>query len=311
MNLAEHAANRADALGPALRAMLWMALCGLCFACLNAATRSITADLHPWQTQCVRYAFGAAVMLPVLLRGGVGALRTNNLPLQVVRNLVHAVGSGLWFLALPLVPLAEITAISFTSPIFLTIGAMLFFGEKVRLRRWLAIFFGFVGVLIVLYPRLDVASSASWGILLLVAAAPVSAASYLIAKKLMRFDSPQTIVFWQAVFVSLFTLPAALYFWLPLTSQHLALFVLIGMLGSAGHYAFNRSLKAADVSAAQPARFLELVWASILGFLIWGDVPPVWTFAGALVIFASTTYIAHRESRARRISESLEPEGRA
>ena len=304
MNLAEQAARRAEVLGPSLRAMLWMALCGLCFACLNAATRSIAEDLHPWQTQCVRYFFGAAVMLPLLLRGRGALLRTKNLPLQIVRNLVHAVGSGLWFLALPLVPLAEITAISFTSPIFLTIGAMLFFGEKVRLRRWLAILFGFLGVLIVLYPKLSVGISASWASLLLVAAAPVSAASYLIAKRLMRYDAPQTIVFWQSMLVALFTLPVALFYWLPISNQHLALFVLIGVLGSAGHYAFNRSLQAADVSAGQPARFLELAWASALGFMIWGDVPPIWTFAGALVIFASTTYIAHREAKLARLSRS-------
>jgi drug/metabolite transporter (DMT)-like permease len=301
MNLAERAVRRTEALGPSLRAMLWMALCGLCFACLNATTRSIAADLHPWQTQCVRYLFGGMVMAPVLLRGaGLTMFRTNNLRLQILRNLVHAVGSGLWFLALPLVPLAEITAISFTTPIFLTLGAMLFFAEKVRLRRWLAILFGFLGVLIVLYPKLSVGVSASVASLLLIAAAPVSAASYLLAKVLMRYDAPQTIVFWQAALVSLFTLPAAIFFWLPMTNQHLALFVLVGVLGSAGHYAFNRSLKAADVSAAQPARFLELVWASALGFLIWGDVPPIWTFAGALVIFASTTYIAQREARLAR-----------
>jgi drug/metabolite transporter (DMT)-like permease len=300
MNLAEDVARRAELLGPSVRAMLWMALCGLCFACLNAATRSIAADLHPWQTQCVRYFFGALVMLPLLLRGGWAQLRTNNLPLQIGRNLVHAVGSGLWFLALPLVPLAEITAISFTGPIFLTLGAMLFFGEKVRARRWLAILFGFLGVLIVLYPKLSVGLSASWSSLLLLAASPVSAASYLIAKRLMRYDAPQAIVFWQSVFVSLFTLPVALFLWRPMADWHLALFVVIGVLGSAGHYAFNRSLKAADVSAAQPARFLELVWASMLGFMIWGDVPPVWTFAGALVIFASTTYIAHREAKLGR-----------
>jgi drug/metabolite transporter (DMT)-like permease len=155
-----------------------------------------------------------------------------------------------------------------------------------------------------LYPKLEVGLSATWASLLLLAAAPVSAASYLIAKVLMRYDAPQTIVFWQALLVSLFTLPVALYFWSPVTERHLALFVVIGALGSLGHYAFNRSLKAADVSASQPARFLELVWASILGFMIWGDVPPAWTFAGAFVIFASTTYIAHREARLARQARS-------
>ena len=93
----------------------------------EAITRVVTADLHPWQTQFLRYCFGGVVILPFLLRGGLHLLRTKNLRLQIGRNLVHTVASGLWFLALPLVPLAEITPISFTGPIFMTIGAMLFF----------------------------------------------------------------------------------------------------------------------------------------------------------------------------------------
>jgi drug/metabolite transporter (DMT)-like permease len=284
--------------------MLWMALCSLCFAALNASTRTITADLHPWQTQCLRYAFGALVLLPLALKQGAGIFRTRNLRLHLARNLLHTSGTCLWFLALPHVPLAEVTAIGFTSPIFLTIGALLFFGEIVRLRRWLAIFFGFLGVLIVLYPNLRLGISASWASLLVLCSAPIASTSYLIAKVLMRYDPPQTVVFWQGVLVSAFTLPLAIWFWGPMTPQHIALFVLIGALGSMGHYALNRSLRAADISASQPARFLELIWASALGFMIWGDVPPVWTFIGAVVIFGSTTYIAHREARIARQADS-------
>lgn len=300
MTFAEQAARRTEALGPALRGMLWMTLCGLCFAALNATTRVMTADLHSWQVQCMRYSFGALVMLPLVLRAGASVLRTNNLKLQVARCLVHTMGTGMWFIALPLVPLAEITAISFTSPIFLAIGAMLFFGEKVRADRWAAIFIGFAGVLIVLYPKLEHGITANWASLLLIAAAPVSAGSYLLAKRLMRYDTPETIVLWQAILVSLFTLPVASFFWLPMTATHLAMFVIVGILGSTGHYALNRSLKATDVAATQPARFLELIWASALGFLIWTDVPPVWTFAGAMVIFGATTWIARREAMAAR-----------
>jgi len=85
MSFSEQAARRTEALGPAIRGMLWMTLCGLCFAGLNATTRDITADLHSWQTVCLRYAFGALVMLPLVLRAGIGVLRTNNLRLQVTR----------------------------------------------------------------------------------------------------------------------------------------------------------------------------------------------------------------------------------
>jgi drug/metabolite transporter (DMT)-like permease len=300
MTIAEHAARRAEALGPVVRGMLWMTLCGLCFATLNAITRMITADMHSWQTQTLRYTFGALVMLPLLLRGGTALLRTRNLKLQLARSAVHTVGTGMWFLALPMVPLAEITAISFTSPIFLALGAMLFFGEKIRGDRWAAIALGFAGVLVVLWPNLRHGIDASWASLLLIGAAPVSAGSYLMAKRLLHYDNAETIVLWQAILVASFTFPVALFFWGPVTWTHLALFVVVGILGSGGHYALNRSLRATDVSATQPARFLELVWASALGFLIWADVPPVWTFAGAIVIFTSTTWIARREARASR-----------
>ncbi len=301
-------AERTEALGPALRGMLWMTLCGLCFAVMNATSRVLTADLHAWQIQCLRYFFGGMVILPLMLRAGgptlgFGVLRSKNLKLQIVRCFVHTLGSGMWFIALPYVPLAEITAISFTTPIFLAIGAMLFFGEKARADRWLAIAIGFAGVLIVLTPKLQHGLAANWASLILIAAAPVSAASYLLAKRLMRYDSPETIVLWQSILVSLFTLPAALFFWKTVTPTHLAIFVFVGALGSLGHYALNRSLKAADVAATQPARFLELVWAAALGFLIWADVPPVWTFAGALVIFGATTWIARREARAARAAQ--------
>ncbi|MBM3646476.1 MAG: DMT family transporter [Alphaproteobacteria bacterium] len=277
-----------------------MTVCGLCFACLNGISRLLTEDLHVWQTQFLRYAFGGLVMLPLMWRAGLAAFRTNNLRLQVVRNATHTVGTGLWFLALPLVPLAEVTAISFTGPIFMTLGAVMFLGEKVRWRRWAAIALGFVGVLIVLWPKLSLGVSASYGSLLLLAAAPVSAASFLMAKVLTRHDTAEALVLWQAVLVSLFTLPAALWFWQPVQPWHLGAFVVVGILGSGGHYAFNRAIKMTDVSAVQPARFLELVWASVIGFLIWSDLPSAWTFAGAVVIFASTTYIARREAIAER-----------
>ncbi len=293
-------AERTEALGPALRGMLWMTLCGLCFAVMNATSRALTADLHAWQIQCLRYFFGGMVILPLMLRGGSAVLRTKNLKLQIARCFVHTLGSGMWFIALPHVPLAEITAISFTSPIFLAIGAMLFFGEKARADRWFTIAIGFAGVLIVLAPKLQHGIVGNWASLILIAAAPVSAASYLLAKRLMRHDTPETIVLWQSILVSLFTLPVALFFWKTVTPLHLAIFVFVGALGSLGHYALNRSLKAADVGATQPARFLELVWAAALGFLIWSDVPPVWTFMGAMVIFGATTWIARREAIAGR-----------
>ncbi len=290
-----------------LRAMLWMSMGGFLFAALNTVMRSVALDMHPLQVQCLRYAFGLVVFLPLLLRDGPGAFRSARPGLHVWRNAVHTAGNSLWFIALPLVQLAEMTAIGFTGPIFMTLGAMLFFGEKVRWRRWAAIAAGFVGVLIVVLPKFQAGYSASYGTILLLLASPVSAASYLFAKTLTRYDRPEIIVAWQCVLVALFAAPMAIVHWSTPSVLQIGLFVVAGVLGSCGHYAVTTAYKTAEVSAVQPMRFLELIWAALFGFIVFADVPPVWTWLGASVIFASTWYIAHREATVRRQAAASAP----
>jgi drug/metabolite transporter (DMT)-like permease len=134
----------------------------LCFAGLNATTRVITADLHSWQTVCLRYAFGALVMLPLVLRAGMGVLRTNNLTLQVARCAVHSLGTGMWFLALADGAARRDHRDQLHQPDLPRHRRHLFFGEKVRERAWIAIGVGFLGVLIVLYPKLEHGIAANW-----------------------------------------------------------------------------------------------------------------------------------------------------
>jgi drug/metabolite transporter (DMT)-like permease len=289
--------RRADRLPPAVRGLLWSVLSGLLFVVLNTIMRGLALELDPYQTQFLRYVAGLAVMLPLIARSGIGAYRPKNIGGQFTRGLVHTLGLLLWFTAIPFITLADTTAIGFTTPIFIMIGAVLVFKEPMRWERWLAAAIGFAGVLIVVGPQLTGAGGRYT--LLMLASAPVFAASFLITKGLTRYERAEVIVVWQAISVAACSLPLALAHWHPLGVTHGLLFLLCGLLGSAGHYCLTRSFSVADISATQSVKFLDLVWATALGFLVFGDLPSQFTLAGGAVICASTVWIARREARGR------------
>jgi drug/metabolite transporter (DMT)-like permease len=280
-------------LSPTVRGLLWAAGSGALFSVLNATMRGLAQHLHPMQAQFLRYLFGVIVMMPLVWRTGLVAWKPHNLGGQFTRGAVHTLGLVLWFLALPRIPLADTTAIGFTGPIFIMIGATMFLGEAMRWERWLATGVGFAGVMIVVGPK--VSGSGGHAHLLMLASAPVFAASFLITKVLTRSETAGVIVVWQAISVTLFSLPMAVWVWRdPSAAQWLA-FALCGVLGSAGHYCLTRSFRVADISSTQSVKFLDLVWSAALGWLLFADVPTQTTLIGGVVICASTLWVARRE----------------
>jgi len=278
--------------------MLWMAATGVIFVILNTVMKKLSHELHPWLVGFLRYLMGAIVILPPALRLGLGALWPNAPRLQLLRGLFHAGGMMLWFAALPLVTLAELTAISFSGPIFICLGAVLVLHERMTGTRWAALLVGFLGVLLVVKPWQGGAfGGVSPGMLLMLASAPVFAGSFLVAKVLTRHERPDVIVLWQHLSVSGLLAPFALAHWVPPDAVQWALLFGCGLLGAGGHYCMTRSFAVADISAVQSVKFLELVWAAILGFAVFGTVPAGWTVAGGIVILASTLWLARREAR--------------
>jgi drug/metabolite transporter (DMT)-like permease len=284
-------------LDPTVRGMLWTTAAGFIFCQLNALMRALTIQLDPFQTQFLRYLFGCLVMLPLILRAGLAHYWPKNMAGQFTRGFVHSVGLWLWFAALQHVPMADMTALGFTGPIFIMIGAYLFLGEPMRRDRWVAALIGFSGVVLVLAPQLS--GSGGRYHLIMLASSPVFAASFLLTKALTRRESTAVIVVWQAITVAIFSLPLALMYWKPVTPLQWAGFVVCGVLGSAGHYCLTRSFHVADISSTQSVKFLDLVWASLMGWLVFADVPGVFALAGGTVIAISTLWIARREARAR------------
>jgi drug/metabolite transporter (DMT)-like permease len=282
----------------ATRGLIWAAVAGLLFTFLNVLMRLLAMRIDPFQTQFLRYVFGLLVLLPLVWAHGLAAYRPQQIGGQFGRGALHTVALCLWFLALPHISLADTTAISFTTPLFIMLGAYVFFKEPMRWDRWLATLLGFIGVLIVVGPKLA-ADSGGNGVyhLTMLASAPLFAASFLVTKALTRYENTGTILLWQAITVSLFSLPLALINWQPPTAMEWLIFLVCGALGSASHYCLTRSLLSADISATQSAKFLELVWAAILGWLVFSDVPALNTIAGGLLISIATVWVARRESR--------------
>ena len=294
--------RRTAHLSPTMQGLLWATAAGVIFSFLNATMRMLGQHVDPFQSQFLRYLFGLLVLLPLVWHHGLQAYKPKAVVGQFIRGGLHTAGLCLWFVALPRITLADMTAIGFTTPLFIMLGAWLFFKEQMRWERWLATAVGFVGVMIVVGPKLSLPHGAgpAPGLyhLLMLASAPVFAASFLVTKALTRYETTGTILVWQALTISLLSLPLALAVWQPLSLLQWSGFALCGLLGSSGHYCLTRSFKAADISSTQSVKFLDLVWSVLLGWALWSDTPSFSTIAGGLLISAATLWVARRESRA-------------
>jgi drug/metabolite transporter (DMT)-like permease len=277
-----------------LRGILWVGSSGILFAALNVATLYPAQHLNAWMMSFLRYGFGLLLAIALRPIGRSYPIATQQLGLHALRGFLHASGIVLWFVALPHVMLADITALGFTGPIFVTLGAALFLGERVGLTRWLGVLAGFSGAMIIVRPGFQELSVHTLAIL---ASVPIFAMSNLIAKQLARRDGAGTIVFWQNVWITVFCFPAAAVHWMTPSLIDLGWFLAAGLLGTLGHLAMQRGYQIADLTALQPVGFLTLIWNTIFGYFLFSQRPDIWTFIGAAVIFISVAWFSRLEAR--------------
>lgn len=285
------------ALPATTRGIALMVLASVCFSVMHALIRFLSSDLHPFQLAFFRNFFGVIVFLPVILRHGFGFLATQRLGMHVLRSALNICAMLSFFTAVSITPLARITALSFTSPIFMAVLAVLILGERVYMRRTLAIAGGFIGMLIVIRPGLAVVDTGS---LLALFSAAVWAVAMIVIKMLSRTDSSLTITGYMTLLLSLFSFGPALMVWQHPTPEAWIWLVLMGVAGTFAQLMLAEAIKVADAGAVMPFDFLKMVWASLLGFWWFAEIPDAWTIVGAIVIFSSGTYLAYRESRAGR-----------
>ncbi|MEC7592386.1 MAG: DMT family transporter [Pseudomonadota bacterium] len=275
-----------------LRGLLWMVVASFTFALFMLIARIGADDLHVVQVAFMRYFMSLVLVLPVLARLGVARFWGLNLRLHGLRGAAHGLAVVGWFYALTQMPIAEVSAIGFTGPVFITIGAALFLGERVGVHRWGAVAVGLVGALIIIQPGVVPLNA---GVLAMAAAVPLFAASDLFVKALVRTESPTVIIAVLNVILTVGMAPFAWWFWQPTDWRDWALAGGMAVFATFSHICMGKAFAAADVSAVQPARFLQLPWLALLGYLAFAEFPSLAAWTGAAVIIASVSYIMNRE----------------
>jgi len=286
---------RAAAIPPPLAGFMMVVLASALFASMHNTIRFVTVSegIHPFEAAFFRNLFGLLVFIPFLLRNGFGMFRTKRLGMHLGRAGLNTISMLSWFSALALMPVADATALSLMGPVFVALLAILFLGERVGPRRWLGIGLALVGGLIIIRPGF---AEIGLGPALILFAAVIVSCSKLMAKVLSGTESAATIVALLTCLMVPTTLVPALFFWQTPGLEQLAMLALIGVFGTVGHLLFVQAYKMADISLVEPALFTRMIWAALIGFVLFSEFPDLWTWIGGAVIVVGTTYIARREA---------------
>jgi drug/metabolite transporter (DMT)-like permease len=288
--------GRVLALPDNVRGALWV-VCGcVMFSAMMTLVKSLGGSFESFQLAFFRALFGLFAVIPFIVRLGPGVLRTRRLALHGVRGILGASAMLCGFYAITHLSMADAVSISYARALFLIPLAVLFLGEVVRMRRWSATAVGFIGVIVMLRPGGEVEPATFVALLgsLLVAIVTI------LIKKLTKTERPETLLFYFGVISSTVALIPALTVWRQPDLGELALLMMTGACGAAGQYCMIRGFKIGEATALLPFDYTRLVFAGIIGYFVFFEVPDMWTITGALIIVASTLYIGLREARIKQ-----------
>jgi len=272
--------------------IMWMVLTTILFVGVTATVRYLEGEVPAPQAAFLRYAIGTLLLTPSLIT--LIKIKPNK-PLMskfLLRGLVHSFGVTLWFYAMSVMPVAEVTAIGFLTYIFVSIGACIFLKEKLHKHRITAVIISFVGALIILRPGFKVIESGQFGMLM---ATVVFTASYLIAKIVSKERSSSEIVAMLSVFTTFFLIPSAIYSWEPISLEALLILAFTALIATIGHITMTQAIKAAPMVVTQPILFLQLVWASMVGLFLFDEQFDLYVIIGGTVIMICVCYVSYRE----------------
>ncbi len=269
-----------------------MVLTTILFVGVTATVRYLEGEVPAPQAAFLRYAIGTLLLTPSLIT--LIKVKPNK-PLMnkfLLRGLVHSFGVTLWFYAMSVMPVAEVTAIGFLTHIFVSIGACLFLKEKLHKHRITAVIISFLGALIILRPGFKVIESGQLGMLM---ATVVFTASYLIAKIVSKERSSSEIVATLSVFTTIFLIPSAIYSWEPISFHALLILAFTALIATVGHITMTQAIKAAPMVVTQPILFLQLVWASMVGLFLFDEQFDLYVIIGGTIIMICVCYVSYRE----------------
>ena len=277
--------------------IFWMAFTGLMFVAVTAVVKHIGSDVPAAQAAFLRYVLGLVFLLPMIKSIMAAHLTPRQKRLFWFRGLVHTLAVILWFFAMARIPIAEVTAMNYLSPVYVTLGAALFLGERLPPRRLVAVIVALIGAMIILRPGIK---EVEIGHIAMLGTAIFFAAGYLIAKQLSGEVSAPVVVGMLSITVTVGLAPFAAAVWITPTLEQIGWLFLVACFATAGHYSMTLAFAAAPLTVTQPVTFLQLVWAVILGAVVFGEAIDGWVVFGGAIIMASVSFITWREAVARR-----------
>lgn len=277
--------------------IFWMVFTGLMFVAVTAVVKHVGDDVPAAQAAFLRYLLGLVFLIPMIKPILAAHLTPRQKKLFWARGAAHTLAVILWFFAMAQIPIAEVTAMNYLSPVYVSLGAALFLGERLPPRRLAAVIMALIGAMIILRPGVK---EIEIGHIAMLATAVFFAAGYLIAKQLSGEVSAPVIVGMLSITVTVGLAPFAWAVWVTPTLPQLGWLFLVACFATAGHYAMTLAFAAAPLTVTQPVTFLQLVWAVVLGAVVFGEAVDGWVIFGGAVIMASVSFITWREAVARR-----------
>lgn len=274
-----------------------MLVTGACFVAVTAVVKIVGPTVPPAQSAFLRYALGLVFVLPMIRPILNAHLSRRALTLFALRGVVHTLGVISWFYAMTQISIAEVTAMNYLNPIYVTILAAVFLGERLAMRRIMAVVVAFCGALIILRPGFREISPGHIAMLFTAAAFAVG---YLVAKIMADETSPAVVVGMLSLTVTVGLAPFAWAVWVPPTWEQLGWLFLVACFATAGHFTMTMAFRAAPLTVTQPVTFLQLIWATLLGALAFGEPADIFVIIGGAMIIAAISYITLREAVLRR-----------
>ena len=277
--------------------IFWMLVTGLCFVAVTALVKYMGPRVPPAEAAFLRYMLGLVFLLPMLPAVREARLTARQWKLFTLRGIFHCAGVILWFYSMTRIPIAEVTAMNYLAPVYVTLGAALFLGERLAVRRIAAVVIALVGAAVILRPGFRVVEP---GHLAMLVAAVVFAGSYLLAKIMADEVKATVVVAMLSIFVTIGLAPFALANWVTPSWSDLGMLFAVASFATAGHYTMTLAFAAAPVMVTQPITFLQLVWAVLLGALVFAEPVDLWVILGGGLILSSVTFITWREAVLKR-----------
>ena len=284
--------NSADKLPQPLIAIALMIISGLFFVIMHSAVKYLSKEVHIFEIAFFRCALVIFVLAPVIFKKGKSVLITKQPKFQFLRITTNSVAMLCFFYGITTTPLAQLTTLGFTVPIFATILAVIFMGEKIRIRRTTALIIGFIGTVIVMRPDISI----EFGALLIIFSSFLWSVCLIFIKKLTQTDSPITISFYFGIGMIPATFAIALPVFEMIDLRQFIILVFIAITGTLAQTLMNSALKKGELALLLPFDFLRLIWSVLIGYALFAEEPQVTLWIGGFLIIGSTSYIAWRES---------------